>query len=263
MTIPKNIHLVWMQGWDSLPDKFASNVQSIADKNPGWKIFKWTEKGIRDTVAKLGPEYLAKYDSFNLLHQKVDLGRYAILYTYGGASVDTDVVALKGFDETPNLKTSDFIVSYNSSNAFENYIKNGRSVSLNNATILVSKNNPIMKGLIDHILGLSCTIDQSKESCIQGTTGPKEFTTYLNQHKDQITILDNVYFEPCGGNDTECILPEAAILDHQHEGSWVRDSHKQISRIWYGIKRNRAAIFAVFGTIILFFILTSKTKATS
>jgi mannosyltransferase OCH1-like enzyme len=255
----KNIHIIWLQGWDKLPEKFQANVQSVIDKNPDWNVLKWSEKGIQDILKNIGPEYLKKYNELPYLHQKVDMGRYGILYSLGGGSVDVDVVALRGFDNTPDLSTSDFIVSYNSSNAFENYIKNGKSVSLNNATILVSKNNPIMKGLLDHILELSCDITESKESCIQGTTGPKEFTNYLNQYKDQITILPNVYFEPCGGNDPYCEIPKVAILDHQHEGSWVRDSHKQVSRAWYWTKQHWIFILIIIIIIILLFSSKSKT----
>lgn len=251
-----------MQGWNVFPDRLKSNIQSLIDKNPGYEIRRWDEKSLRKVVESLGPEYLAKWDSFPHMHQRVDFGRYAVLYKNGGGiSVDTDVVALKGFDSTPNINTSNFLVSYNSSNAFENYVKNGRSVSLNNATILVSPNNAILKGLLDHILGLSCSLNQSKESCIQGTTGPREFTTYLNQHKDKITILPNVYFEPCG-SDPNCVIPEQSVLDHRHEGSWVRDSHKNLAQLWYWIKAKRVAIFAVLiGTAILL-LASSKTKTT-
>lgn len=247
-----------MQGWNNLPQKFMSNIESIYKHNPDYEIIKWDEKSLREEVYKLGPHYLEKWDSFPYMHQRVDMGRFAVLFLEGGISVDTDVVAIKGFDNTPSLGISSFVVSYNSSNAFENFVKNGRAVSLNNATILVSKNNPIMKDLLDHILGLSCDINQSKESCIQETTGPKEFTTFLNKYKDQITILDNKYFEPCGGADTECVIPEVAILDHQHEGSWVRNSHKQISKFWYYIKRNWVPIAVLAGIIIL---LTSSHRA--
>jgi len=117
--IPRTIHQIWMQGWGQLPDKYLDNVQSIADKNPDYKILKWDEKSIRDIVKYLGEDYLRKYDSFTTLHQKIDFGRYSILYAMGGISVDTDVKAYKSFDETPHINDSNFIISYNSSSGFE------------------------------------------------------------------------------------------------------------------------------------------------
>lgn len=257
--IPKIINITWMQGWDKFPSKYESNIQSIVEKNPDYKIMKWDERNIRDIVRYLGEDYLRKYDSFTTLHQKIDYGRYILLYTFGGISVDVDVKAYKSFDETPHINTSNFLVSYNSSNAFENYIKHGKAVSLNNATILVSKNNEILKGLIDHILALSCDINQSKESCIQETTGPREFTKYLNQYKDQITILDNIYFEPCPGSDENCeINSELTILDHQHEGSWLSDGTKVMSSVYYKIKQHKIKILIAMAIIVILILIFKK-----
>lgn len=256
--IPQNVHMIWLQGWDKLPPKYYDNVKSIEEKNPNYNIIKWEDKSIRDILKYLGDNYLQKYDNFQTIHQRVDMGRYAILYALGGVSCDVDVVAYKSFDETPNLNDSSMIVSYNSSSGFENYVKHGKSVSLNNATILVSRNNPIMKGLLDHIMELSCDINESKEQCIQNTTGPREFTKYLDQYKDQITVLDNTYFEPCSGYMDECEIKPNTILQHKHEASWVGDTNKLIGRVYYKIKQHRDKILIAI-TIIVIFILISNT----
>lgn len=260
MPINRYIHQIWYQG--QLPEKYHDNVRSIIEKNPGWRHVMWNEKSLRDAVSKLGPEYVAKWDALPYMHNRIDVGRFVVLLLYGGASVDVDVVALKGFDSTPHINDSNFIVSKNSSNGFENKVKNGQSVSLNNATILVSQNNPIMRGLIDHVLELSCEVGESRESCVQNTTGPKEFTNYLNQYKKQITVLPNVYFEPCGGSDPYCeVNPELSVLDHQHEGSWVSDGSKNFARFWYWLKENWLWIAGIIGFIVL--VSFSREKATT
>lgn len=262
MAIPHIIHAIWYQGWSQLPEKYYDNVKSVIEKNSRWIYKRWDEDSLRESVAKLGPEYLAKWESLPYMHNKIDMGRFAVLFLEGGASVDLDVIALKAFDSTPYLNQSNFIVSKNSSNGFENMIKNGQSVSLNNATILTSQYNPIMKGLLDHLLELSCEINESKESCIQNTTGPKEFTTYLNKYKDQITILPNVYFEPCGGSDKwGCELKPESILNHVHEGSWVSERNKKISRIWYWVKAHRVPILSIVLLFIIVITLSTKTKS--
>lgn len=258
--IPKIISAIWMQGWNNLPEKYLPNIKSIEEKNPDYKIIKWDKKSIRDVVKYLGDQYLQKFDGFKTLHQQIDFGRYCVLYAIGGISCDLDVVAIKGFSKTPEINSSEFIVSYNSSSAFENWAKHGKSASLNNATILVSKNNPIMKGLIDHIMTLSCDINQSKESCIQDTTGPREFTKYLDQYKDQIVVLDNVYFEPCNGADLACSISPETIINHRHEGSWLSDSTKGFGRLYFKIKQNRGPI--IMGLLLLFvlFIIFNKRQ---
>lgn len=263
MAISRIIHSIWYQG--KPPDKYEPNIRSVIEKNPGWDYKLWDEKGLRETVSKLGPEYLAKWESFPYMHNRIDMGRFALLFLYGGASVDLDVVALQGFDSTPYINSSSFIVSKNSSNGFENMVKNGQPVSLNNATILTTQYNPIMKALLDHILGVSCSISESRESCIQNTTGPREFTNFLSQYKDQITVLPNVYFEPCPGGDRwGCSIdPSVSVLDHRHEGSWVGGGSKTIAGIWYWIKAHKVATLSVIAGIILLISLSSKTKTTA
>lgn len=259
MPIPKIIHQIYLQGWNSLPKRYDKNVASILEHNKDWHHIRWDENSILYALNILGKEYVQKYYSFEHLHQRVDFSRYALLFLYGGASTDLDVFAYKNFNETPFIDKSDFIVSYNSSNAFENYIKSGKALVINNATILVSKNNPILKKLLDHILTLTCEANESKYDCINETTGIKEFDSFLNNYKDQITVLDNVYLEPCQGMDEYCTInPSLTVIDHQHEGTWLSPSKLRIARIWYWLKQWKYVIFLVIIFIILILILKSN-----
>lgn len=243
MAIPKIIHQIWLQGFGQLPEKFKSNVQSVIDKNPDWEHIEWDDNSIRELVKSIGQQYLDKYDSFKLLHQKVDFGRYAILYVKGGVSVDIDVVAIKGFDELPNLETSNLIVSNLSNNR-----------ALNNATILASPKNPILLGLLNYILILDCTSAQSNFTCIQKTTGPDAFNKYLRDYKDQITTLDSSYFESCSGYNDYCELNPNAILDHQHEGTWLPESFKSALGFYHWMKEHKW-ILILIGILLLILIL--------
>lgn len=248
MSIPKSIHQIWMQGEKNIPEKYLENIKSIKRHNPGWSYKLWDEKEIRKVVSDLGKVYLDKFDSYKLLHQRVDMGRSAILYTFGGVSVDIDAFAHKGFDSTPHLNDSDFIVSQNSTRQF-----------INNATILTSKNNPILKGLLDNMLTLDCMPVQADFQCIQATTGPIAFTKYLEGYKDQITVLDNKYFEPRSGHNAYgTIDKELTILDHQHTGSWLPESAKKILRSQYFFKRYWW-IFALLLLIILILIFRKSS----
>lgn len=243
-----------MQGWDSLPDKYLPNVNSIVTNNPGYIIMRWDDKGIREALRKYSCEvdnttYLDKYNSLTLLHQRVDFARYFILYIYGGVSADTDAMAIKGFDTLPEIKTDNFIVSKNSSNLF-----------INNATILVSEKNPLLKELLDSIDG-DCSSYGSDFMCVTNTTGPTKFTEFVNDHRDQITVLDNSFFEPCSGYDKECSvegIKENTILDHQHEGSWVPPGVKNTFTILYFCKRHWSLLLMLILIIILIFLLIRK-----
>lgn len=256
--IPKIIHQIWFQGFNNLPEKYIDNVKSIRELNPDWQYIQWDDSTIKLLLYTLGQAYVDKYNSFEHIHQKIDFGRYAILYTYGGVSVDVDVVAYKNFNETPYINEKDFIVSYNSSNAFENYIKSGRTLIINNATILVNKNNEILKGLLDHILTLTCDINESKYKCINETTGVKEFTNFLDQYKDQIIVLENSYLEPCSGSDNYCEIKPNSIVDHQHAGTWVGDTNKNIAQSWYWAKGHKTELITVFIIIVILIFIIVK-----
>lgn len=247
--IPRVIHQTWMQEWDNLPDKYLPNVNSIISNNPGWTIIRWDDKGIRELIAKEACEYTDKYNSFTLLHQKIDFARYLILYIYGGVSADVDVMAKKGFDTLPEIQTKDFIVSKNSSNVF-----------INNATILVSKENPLLKELLDNITS-DCSGYNSDFTCIYNTTGPGMFTNFVNTHLDRITVVDNSYFEPCSGYDPKCQvggIKENTILDHQHEGTWIPPKIKNALSTMYFCRRYWLFLLILLAIIILIVILLKK-----
>lgn len=240
--IPKLIHQIWFQGWDQLPSKYVSNVESVIAANPDWKHIKWDQDSIRPVVAALGAQYLLVYDSFKLLHQKVDYGRYAILYTYGGVSVDIDARAIRSLDNTPSLSTSNFIVSWNSAKNF-----------VNNATIFVSEKNPLMLQFLGSITA-NCPMVGGDFACIQNTTGPTAFNKFVQDHLSSITILDNSYFEPCSGHDKYCELGPNAIVDHQHAGSWLSPVFKQCASAYFFCVQYKWWIGAIVILIILYLI---------
>lgn len=247
--IPKIAHFIWYQGADKVPDKYKANIQSVIDKNPGWVVKVWDEESIEKLVSTLGQQYLDKLKSYRLLHQKVDYSRYSILFLEGGASVDIDASALKSFDGTPHINDSDFIVSMNSTNQF-----------VNNAFIATSKNNPVLKGLLDYISTLDCSPAQLDFMCIQHTTGPLAFTEYVNKNKDKITILDNKYFEPCSGRNKYCTPSKDAILRHDHSASWLPDSVKKTLEMQYFFKQYKWLIISLVALIIIILLIRFSKK---
>lgn len=259
MTISKNLHFFWWQGWDKLPAKYVSRVQSVIDHNPGWTVYKWDAQNVRGVIKSIGNEYLKKLDSFTLMHQMIDFSRICALYVFGGASIDTDATAHQGFDALPFIDTSDFICSQNSSSEIENIVKAGIPEVLINATILVKPKHHILKSYLDYMLGLSCLKTESSYSCLQATTGPKSFTKYLlDNYKDQIIILPNQFLDPCNGNDEECQLPPSVVLNQNQEGSWANPNYKKVARVWYFLKRRWMSVVIVLAIIIIFIILSSK-----
>jgi mannosyltransferase OCH1-like enzyme len=249
--IPKILHFIWFQGWDSLPANFQSNVDSVIKNNPGYQVMKWDGNSLRNAIATIGNDYAVKYDEFEYMHQKIDFGRYAVLYLNGGISVDIDAIAYKGFDQTPGIQTSSFIVSQNSTNQF-----------VNNAIILVSQKNPLMLELLQQISG-NCGKMEHKISCIMKSTGPQMFNDFVLQNKEQINILPNTYFEPCSGADKFCKLPEQVILNHKHAATWISPFWQNMNkcRHWCRHYSDSLMILVILGLTIFIAYKISTAKS--
>ena len=176
---------------------------------------KWNEMSLRNECTKMGQEVVAKFDSFPYMMQKIDLGRYVVLYNYGGITVDTDMVPLKPIDTTPDINTDKLIVS---SHSFPvNYLS-----SANNALVLARPRHPVIKDLIMEIIS-------TKGTYIANTTGPIIFSSVISKYRDSVIILDNKYYEPCSGQDPLCSPGKDAIMDHRHDASWT---HPYLKIVW-------------------------------
>jgi len=224
--IPHRTHQIWLQGWANLPDKFKPNVQGLHELNPSFEHLQWDEQSLQKECARVGPAVQAKFDSFPHLIQKVDLGRYVVLYNYGGISVDTDMISLKPIAGTPNFAAHDFIVS---SAAFPISLTG----LINNALIMCRPQHPILHELIMSIANcqLQAADFASKELFIDATTSPSKFNSILGSHTKEVLVLDYSYFEPCFSVDPLCSPTARSIMDHRHELSWFNGITKWLCQI--------------------------------
>jgi mannosyltransferase OCH1-like enzyme len=226
MSIPKITHQIWMQGWDNIPSKFKANVALLEDKNPEFNHRKWDEESLRVECARFSPAARDKFDSFKYLVQKVDFGRYVVLYNYGGVSVDTDMVSLKPINNTPKFSEANFIIS---SAAFPANIIGW----LNNALIMSKKGHPILLELIQSIIDTKVNERDftSKELYIDATTSPSKFNSIVYRHINDVVVLNYEYFEPCFSVDPICRPGAKTIMDHQHELSWFHGKAKILAQV--------------------------------
>jgi mannosyltransferase OCH1-like enzyme len=232
--IPRITHQIWLQGWSALPEKFKPNVQGLHDLNPDFEHKVWDEASLRRECGRISPSVQAKFDSFPHLIQKVDLGRYVVLYNHGGISVDTDMKSLRPIEFTPQFSTHDFIVSYS---AFPANMLGW----INNALIMCRPGHPILLELITSIADCQKKVADfaSKELYIDATTSPSKFNSVLYKHSAHILILDHTFFEPCFSVDPICSPGSSSIMDHKHELSWFHGFTKVLCQIFivliYGI----------------------------
>jgi mannosyltransferase OCH1-like enzyme len=213
--IPLITHQIWFQGWDKIPEKYRDNVRRLEELNPEFKHMKWDEHSLRRECEKLGKEYVDRYDSLDLMILKIDFGRYVVLYTYGGISVDTDMKPLRPLRETPGLGSERMIVS---TMAFPYCYFN----IVNNAIFITIPKHVIIKRLIDE-----CMKNEKKKSefmddynYVQAVTGPDILNAIVKDYKTEYTTIGYEYFEPCFSTDILCKPTPKTILNHQHAGSW-------------------------------------------
>ena len=222
--VPRITHQIWMQGWSELPAKFAENVDLLHKLNPEYEHMQWDDAGLRHQCSILGPDVVAKYDSFQHLVQRVDLGRYVVAYNFGGVTVDVDMKSFKPISATPGLATSDFIVSQS---AFPATLVG----FINNALIMVKPQHPLLLEIITEICAFGAKEEDymTKEMYIGATTSPSPITPFyriIKAHPSEVKIIDSRYFEPCFSVDPVCTPNGEAIMDHKHELSWFSGGFK-------------------------------------
>jgi mannosyltransferase OCH1-like enzyme len=215
-SIPKITHQIWLQGWDKVPSSFHKNIELLSEKNPEYQHMKWDETSLREECNKIDPVIAARFDAYKHLIQKVDFGRYVVLYNYGGISIDTDMKSIGAIDSTPGLTASDFIIS---ESAFPLNIIG----CINNALIMVKKQHPILRTILFKMArSFQPESDYlTKELYISYTTGPDFIKQIVRSYPKEIRIINYMYYEPCFSIDPICSPATTTIMDHQHEMSWM------------------------------------------
>jgi mannosyltransferase OCH1-like enzyme len=214
---------------------------------------KWDEKSLRRECEKFSPEALAKFDGFDKMIQKIDFGRYVVLYNYGGVSVDCDVECLRPLDKIPGLDRYDFIISKNSLTRLENNACSfGLSrdlVIINNATLCCSKEHPIMKHLIEFLIeNESWNEDIGLDTQLK--TGPLILSVFFNAYLDNpdISIVDSEVFEPFGN------ITRRTILNHKYDQTWTQIGSYPV-KAYRVLKNNFVILLILLAAILGFFLI--------
>ena len=268
--IPRNAHLIWFQGADHIPPKYLASLQRLRSLNPGWNVQVWSDAGLRAAAAALG--VAQAYDAATVMHQKIDLGRYCVLYMHGGITIDMDTWALRPLDSLPQLRTLDRLaVSMAPTDSLESAVSRRSCVHLpgtsqlcsyaNNACLLAPPQDPALLHIIQtcskKLLDPPATNNAWLK--VHATTGPDTFTqAVVSLPAGMVTILPNTYFEPCSGHDPYCVLPPEAIITHEHENTWIPSGLKALAPFWYHLKQHWALV--LFLALALWLMLRRRRR---
>lgn len=254
--IPKVTHQIWFQGWAELPSKYYRDVEMLSFLNQNWEHMKWDEESLRAECKKFGPDALTKFDGFPTMIQKVDFGRYIVLYNYGGVSLDCDVECLRPFDKIPGIDKYDIIVCKNSLTRLENKVTTfGLAedlVVINNATLCCAKEHPLMKSFIEFLIQNESWNDNSMLDT-QVKTGPVILSVFFNKFLDDILVLDSDVFEPYGN------VNKRTVLNHRYEQSWTGYGAAPI-KAYKVLKNNLLIVLFIIVIAIIFFAVKEIIK---
>jgi len=107
--IPENIHFIWLQGFDNLPEEFETNLDLWYFHHPQCLIEYWDDERIVELLHLVAdPIWKFLYKKCTRIIEKCDVARLAIIETLGGIYCDVDTVCRKNVMEI--LKECDFFV---------------------------------------------------------------------------------------------------------------------------------------------------------
>jgi mannosyltransferase OCH1-like enzyme len=128
------IHIIWYQGIDAIPIKYQSVIRDIQDMNTDWTLRVWVAADLEQLANK--HNVLNKYNSYTKMHQKIDLGRYLLLYEYGGLSMDIDVKPVRPLSVLDDIWSQEkLVVSKVNLDWFERYVFGNLCGQVNNAIV--------------------------------------------------------------------------------------------------------------------------------
>jgi mannosyltransferase OCH1-like enzyme len=252
----KNIFICWFQGQQHLNTHskariFNENVKNWQILNPSWKLHFVSNDELRNACKTFSKECLETYDSFDLLHLKIDLGRYVLLYLYGGIYVDMDMYVLRGLHTSIIINSlikkasKKHILGLSSLNldTHESLLFIGKQQVLNNAMMLSTPKHPLISLMIKSVISnykKQTAFENNSYDIIQNITGPvfmnKFFSNYINTPSlFHIHVFPHYFFEPSpayGNSD----IREETIAIHKMEMSWVPSHLKHFINFYYKIK---------------------------
>lgn len=262
LTFPKNIYQVWFQGCENITNKeFVLNKTNWELMNPTWNYYCLSNKDLENACKLFSKECHDIYKSLPIMHMKIDLGRYVYVYLYGGMYIDMDAYVLRNLDS--NVLINKIISIYEKENKhclglsmlnFYKFEKMISGIKYNNAFMISSPKNPLVKKMIQYIL------EQCKKykdgsftyNAVQYTTGPISFNNFFktNTNEDSIIIeFKKDIFEPCDLNHN-CQITKDTLAIHQFEMTWVSPFMKYLGKCYFYLRNNWIIIILL---IILFF----------
>lgn len=224
-------------------------MERLRALNPEWEHRTWDEGQLRKACEEYGPECAKRFDAYEHFIQKVDFGRYVLLYLYGGVTVDCDMEAHRPLEDIPDINLAPLIVCKANTSVLEtSFVTCGHMKNddwfMNNAFIGCTPLNTDIKRLVE-----SCINDRTKREdywsqpyFISTTTGPIRVSTILKDSNMTILyphVIESEYFN------------DSCIFVHDHQFSWTDEISASVMKGWLLIKEYKHIFIIVIICLLL------------
>lgn len=242
------IHIIWYQGIDAIPIKYQGVIRDIQDMNPDWTLRVWSAPDLEQLASK--HNVLSKYNSYTKMHQKIDLGRYLLLYEYGGLSMDIDVKPVRPLSVLEAIWSQEKLVVSRLNLDWIERLLFGNMCGLVNNAIVYARDplHPVMRQVIDAV--------QTGDD-IWSTTGPCMFSRVVTAkaQNSSVMILDYDYFEPTTMSSQKVQRPELAVIIHEHHMTWIPSHVYWVFKVYSVLK----SVWWLSICLFLFYLLLKLT----
>jgi mannosyltransferase OCH1-like enzyme len=276
----KNIFQVWYQGCQNISNEnFKTNINNWKILNPDWNYYCLDDAALATACKEYSDECYEIYKSCSIMHNKIDLARYVLIYLYGGIYVDMDAYILRPLNSSSIL--NELIQTYEKENIptiglsqlninpVESMIMVQNRNMINNAIMISSPKNPLLKKFIEYILE---NLRKNKSSSLKNitslfsvnlTTGPVALNYFFNNNNNDTQSSKIFYFppsnfEPCDFNN-HCVINESTMSIHMFEQSWLSPSVRKLNRIYQSTKPYIMPSILI-GMVLIYFGVVVKRK---
>lgn len=222
--IPKIIHYCWF-GKNPLPTSIIENINSWKKCNPDYKIIQWNENNFE--VEKY-PFIKKAYDQRAFAFAS-DMARLVVIYRFGGFYLDTDVEALKSFN---NLRTCKVLMGLEDSDAINTGLMLGAVKGQKAIASLIH----IYEKKGENIANINIT----DETCVTITTKffKKRGFQYRNvkQNIAGVDIFPTEFFCPKPYGSSTLKVTSDTYTIHHYSGTWLasKDAKKRMRHVKMG-----------------------------
>lgn len=266
----KNIFQVWFQGYENIENRtYLENIKNWKKLNPAWNYFLLDDKDLEENCSEFSERCLNAYRNAKYMHSKIDLGKVVTLYLRGGIMIDMDMYILRSLDYSNHVNK--IIHEYNSNKKdimaiseipiteIESIVKFGKKKAYNNAVIISSPNNELLKKYIYRMIYNieKCKTPKNKFNYINITTGPDVFNKYIYNkvNTNRIIELPSEVFEPYNIMSDNIKITDDTISIHIFNQSWTPNYIKFLVNLY---KKKHTVLTMILVCVILFYFLKKK-----